>query len=138
MNGTSAESVAPCSDTTSDLTAQEQVTLVTPDDAHQAAGNTITMVTQDGNLLTLPASESVLTSAEVTMVTADGTEGQMTIVSPASLQTKQEAMLPHSVTLLATSNGKQVAVELCDQLTLEEALRIASTIQQGSTAELEH
>lgn len=37
---------------------------------------------------------------------------QMTIVSPASLQTKQEAMLPHSVTLLATSNGKQVAVEV--------------------------
>lgn len=138
MNGISAECVAPCADTTSDLTAQEQVTLVTPDDAHQVAGNTITMVTQDGNLLTLPASESVLSSAEVTMVTADGTEGQMTIVSPASLQTKQEEMLPHSVTLLATSNGKQVAVELCDQFTLEEALRIASTIQQGSTEELEH
>ncbi|MCI4383116.1 hypothetical protein PGIGA_G00022710 [Pangasianodon gigas] len=148
MNRTSAESVAHCSDMTSDLSEQEQVALVTPDDAHQMyvskdgepcqVGNTITMVTHDGNMLTLPASESVLSSAKVTMVTADGTEGQMTIVSPASLQTKQEAVLPHPVTLLATSNGKQVAVELSDEMTLEEALRIASTIQQGATTDLEH
>ncbi|XP_046714154.1 zinc finger protein 143a isoform X2 [Silurus meridionalis] len=119
MNGTLEESIAPCSDMTSDLTAQEQVTLVTQDDVHQENVNTITMVTQDGSMLTLPVSESVLSSTEVTM-------------------TKQEAVHSHPVTVLATSDGKQVAVELGDQMTLEEALRIASAIQQGAMAELEH
>lgn len=90
MNGASLESAAPCSDMTSDLSAQDQVTLIT----HlycwywlkffflrlsyetcllQAVGNTITMETQDGNLLTL--SESVLSSAEVAMVTTEGQVG---------------------------------------------------------------
>ncbi|KAK3561825.1 hypothetical protein QTP86_017065, partial [Hemibagrus guttatus] len=111
MNDTSGESVAPCSDMTSDFTAQEQVTLVTQDDAHQVVANTITMVTHDGDILTLPASESLL-SSKVSRVTADSNEGQ----------TKQEVTLPHPLTLLTTSNGKQVAVELREQLTLEEAL----------------
>ncbi|KAG7327194.1 hypothetical protein KOW79_008800 [Hemibagrus wyckioides] len=128
MNDTSVESIAPCSDMTSDFTAQEQVTLVTQDDAHQVVANTITMVTHDGDMLTLPASESLLSSSKVTMVTADSKEGQ----------TRQEVTLPHPFTLLTTSNGKQVAVELREQLTLEEALRIASAIQQGASAELEH
>ncbi|XP_026992366.2 zinc finger protein 143a isoform X2 [Tachysurus fulvidraco] len=114
MNGTSHYS-----DTTSDLSAQEQVTVVTQDDDRQVVANTITMVTQDGDMLTLPACESL---------TADSTEGQ----------SKQEAVLQHPVTLLTTSNGKQVAVELSEQMTLEEALRIASALQQGATAELEH
>lgn len=47
----------------------------------QAVGNMITMETQDGNMLTLSASESVLSSAEVTMVTTDGTEGQVGVVT---------------------------------------------------------
>ncbi|XP_060796806.1 zinc finger protein 143a isoform X2 [Neoarius graeffei] len=138
MNRTLTESVAGCSDMTSDLSAQEQVPVVTPLDAHQVADNTITMVTQDGNILTLPASESVLSSANITMVTADSIEEQMTVISPASLQSTQEAGLPHPVTLLTTSNGKQVAVEFSDQMTLEEALRIASTPPQEATAQLEH
>lgn len=48
----------------------------------QAMGNTITMVTQDGTTITVPAHEAVLSSGEthsVTMVTADGTEGQVLI-----------------------------------------------------------
>ncbi|KAK2869649.1 hypothetical protein Q7C36_001520 [Tachysurus vachellii] len=119
MHGTSGESLAHCSDTTSDFSAQEQVSLVTQDDDRQAVANTITMVTQDGDMLTLPACESL---------TADSTEAQ----------SKQEAVLQHPVTLLTTSNGKQVAVELSEQMTLEEALRIASALQQGATAEMEH
>ncbi|XP_058015707.1 zinc finger protein 143 isoform X3 [Ahaetulla prasina] len=37
------------------------------------------------------------------------------------------------VTLLATSNGTQIAVQLGEQQSLEEAIRIASRIQQGET-----
>ncbi|XP_036443158.1 zinc finger protein 143a [Colossoma macropomum] len=139
INVTTAKSVATCSEmtsVTSDITGQEQVTLITQDGTQQslqAISNTITMVTQDGNMITLPASESMLSTGEVTMVHADGTEGQMTIISPdlASLQTKQEGLVPHPVTLLATSNGTQIAVELNDHTSLEEALRIASSIQHS-------
>lgn len=69
----------------------------------------------------------------MTMVTADGTEGQMTIVAPdlASFQASQEGLGPHPVTLVATSNGTQIAVQLSEQTSLEEAIRIASRIQQG-------
>lgn len=45
----------------------------------QAIGNTITMVTQDGTTITVPAHDAVISSAgthSVAMVTADGTEGQ--------------------------------------------------------------
>lgn len=43
---------------------------------------TITMVTQEGTTITIPAHEAMLSSGEghsVTMVSADGTEGQVTI-----------------------------------------------------------
>ncbi|XP_076879731.1 zinc finger protein 143a isoform X1 [Brachyhypopomus gauderio] len=141
MGAASVKSVVACPEmtpVTSEVTGQEEITLIAQDGIHQTIGNTITMVTQDGNMITLPASESLLTSGEITMVNADGTEGQMTIMSQdlASLQTKQEDLLPHPVTLLATSNGTQIAVQLSDQTSLEEALRIASSIQQGDTAGL--
>lgn len=45
----------------------------------QAIGNTITMVTQDGTTITVPAHDAVISSAgthSVAMVTAEGTEGQ--------------------------------------------------------------
>ncbi|KAK2100752.1 hypothetical protein P7K49_022100, partial [Saguinus oedipus] len=45
----------------------------------QAIGNTITMVTQDGTPITVPAHDAVISSAgthSVAMVTAEGTEGQ--------------------------------------------------------------
>ncbi|KAI4875937.1 hypothetical protein NFI96_034521 [Prochilodus magdalenae] len=116
INVTTAKSVAASEITsvTSDITEQEQVTLITQDPTQQAVSNSITMITQDGSTITLPASESVLSSGVVTMVHADGTERQMTIMSPdlASLQGKQEGLVPHPVTLLATSNGTQIAVEV--------------------------
>lgn len=46
----------------------------------QVVGNAITMVTNDGNMLTLPNSESVLSSTEVALVTAESTEGQVGVV----------------------------------------------------------
>lgn len=49
----------------------------------QAIGNTITMVTQDGTPITVPAHDAVISSAgthSVAMVTAEGTEGQQVIV----------------------------------------------------------
>lgn len=48
----------------------------------QAIGNTITMVTQDGTPITVPAHDAVISSAgthSVAMVTAEGTEGQQVI-----------------------------------------------------------
>lgn len=45
----------------------------------QAIGNTITMVTQDGTTITVPAHDAVISSAgthSVAMVTAEGSEGQ--------------------------------------------------------------
>uniref|UniRef100_A0A8C9ZRQ6 Zinc finger protein 143b n=1 Tax=Sander lucioperca TaxID=283035 RepID=A0A8C9ZRQ6_SANLU len=43
----------------------------------------------------------------------------------------------HPVTLLATSNGTHIAVQLSDQPSLEEAIRIASRIQQGESPGLD-
>ncbi|XP_033909440.1 zinc finger protein 143-like isoform X1 [Acipenser ruthenus] len=113
----------------------------------QAMGNTITMVTQDGTTITVPAHDAVFSSAgthSVTMVTADGTEGQVAIVTPdlATFHTTQTDMTQeqrehHPVTLLATSNGTQIAVQLSEQPSLEEAIRIASRIQQGETTGLD-
>ncbi|MGH0130207.1 UNVERIFIED_CONTAM: hypothetical protein FKN15_041718 [Acipenser sinensis] len=113
----------------------------------QAMGNTITMVTQDGTTITVPAHDAVFSSAgthSVTMVTADGTEGQVAIVTPdlATFHTTQTDMTQeqrehHPVTLLATSNGTQIAVQLSEQPSLEEAIRIASRIQQGETPGLD-
>ncbi|KPP78938.1 zinc finger protein 143-like, partial [Scleropages formosus] len=91
----------------------------------QAMADTITMVTQDGTTITVPAHEAMLSSGgahSVTMVTADGTEGQVAIVTPdlATFQTTQAELnqehqlvtaSPHPVTLLATSNGTQIAVQ---------------------------
>ncbi|XP_066556949.1 zinc finger protein 143 isoform X2 [Amia ocellicauda] len=146
-----------------EVISQQHVALITQDGTQQvsisqadmqALGNTITMVTQDGTTITVPAHEAVLSSGgthSVTMVTADGTEGQVAIVTPdlATFQTSQADLVqehhehhlvtgsPHPVTLLATSNGTQIAVQLSEQPSLEEAIRIASRIQQGETPGLD-
>ncbi|XP_028916557.1 zinc finger protein 143 isoform X5 [Ornithorhynchus anatinus] len=117
----------------------------------QALGNTITMVTQDGTTITVPAHDAVISSAgthSVAMVTAEGTEGQQVAIVAqdlAAFHTASSEMghQPHGhhlvttetrpVTLLATSNGTQIAVQLGEQQSLEEAIRIASRIQQGET-----
>ncbi|MBN3303756.1 ZN143 protein, partial [Amia calva] len=121
-----------------EVISQQHVALITQDGTQQvsisqadmqALGNTITMVTQDGTTITVPAHEAVLSSGgthSVTMVTADGTEGQVAIVTPdlATFQTSQADLVqehhehhlvtgsPHPVTLLATSNGTQIAVQV--------------------------
>lgn len=56
----------------------------------QAIGNTITMVTQDGTTITVPAHDAVISSAgthSVAMVTAEGTEGQQVKCSEISIHT---------------------------------------------------
>uniref|UniRef100_A0A8D2LFE6 Zinc finger protein 143 n=1 Tax=Varanus komodoensis TaxID=61221 RepID=A0A8D2LFE6_VARKO len=117
----------------------------------QAIGNTITMVTQDGTTITVPAHDAVISSAgthSVAMVTAEGTEGQQVAIVAQDLAAFHSASpeIGHQqhghhlvtsesrpVTLLATSNGTQIAVQLGEQQSLEEAIRIASRIQQGET-----
>ncbi|KAG9267141.1 zinc finger protein 143a isoform X1 [Astyanax mexicanus] len=133
INDVTARGVTGCSEMThltSEIEGQDQAQNAT--ETHEAVSNTITMVTQDGSMITLPASESMLSSGEVTMLQEDGTEARMAIMSHdlASFQTKHEG---YPVTLLATSNGTQIAVELDDHTSLEEALRIASSLNQEDT-----
>uniref|UniRef100_A0A673MR36 Transcription factor IIIA n=1 Tax=Sinocyclocheilus rhinocerous TaxID=307959 RepID=A0A673MR36_9TELE len=120
---------------------EQHVTFITQDGASQAVGNVITMVTQDGSVITIPPTESLLSSAEahsVTVFSEDGTEGQMTAMIPelSSSRSIQDELSAHPITLLATSNGTQIAVQLNEQTSLEEALRIASSLQGSETAEL--
>uniref|UniRef100_A0A8D3EDS7 Zinc finger protein 143b n=1 Tax=Scophthalmus maximus TaxID=52904 RepID=A0A8D3EDS7_SCOMX len=142
---------------TSDMVCQQHVALVTQEDGTQqqvsiseadlqAMGGTITMVTQEGTTITIPAHELTTQGAHsVTMVTTDGSEEQVAIMTPdmASFQTVEEAAYSqeqdglHPVTLLATSNGTHIAVQLSDQPSLEEAIRIASRIQQGESPGLD-
>lgn len=142
---------------TSELSDEQQhVTLIAQDGTTQAIGETIAMVTEDGSVITIPPTESLLSSAEahaVTMISEDGTEGQvwslldtgnlrskqMTIMMSdlASSSDAQDALSAHPVTLLATSNGTQIAVQLNEQTSLEEALRIASSLHGGETEELD-
>ncbi|TNN00118.1 hypothetical protein fugu_011364 [Takifugu bimaculatus] len=140
----------------SDLVGQQHVALVTQEDGTQqqvsiseadlqAMGGTITMVTQEGTTITIPAHELATQGAHsVTMVTADGTDEQVAIMAPdmASFQTVEETAVynqdqGHPVTLFATSNGTHIAVQLSEQPSLEEAIRIASSIQQGESPGLE-
>uniref|UniRef100_A0A8C2HBQ6 Zinc finger protein 143a n=1 Tax=Cyprinus carpio TaxID=7962 RepID=A0A8C2HBQ6_CYPCA len=97
----------------SDVTEQQHVTLITQDGA---IGSVITMLTQDGSVITIPPTESLLSSAEahsVTVVSEDGTEGQMTAMMPefTSSRNIQDEFSAHPITLLATSNGTQIAVQ---------------------------
>uniref|UniRef100_A0A1A8GPQ4 Zinc finger protein 143b n=1 Tax=Nothobranchius korthausae TaxID=1143690 RepID=A0A1A8GPQ4_9TELE len=142
----------------SDLVGQEHVALVTREDGTQqqvsiseadlqAMGGTITMVTQEGTTITIPAHELATQGAHsVTMVAAaDSTDEQVAIMTPdmATFHTVEEASYSqeqdniHPVTLLATSNGTHIAVQLTDQPSLEEAIRIASRIQQGESPGLD-
>ncbi|KAI4826298.1 hypothetical protein KUCAC02_021935 [Chaenocephalus aceratus] len=135
----------------SEMIGQQHIALVTQEDGTQqqvsisdadlqAMGGTITMVTQEGTTITIPAHELTTQGAHsVTMVTTDGSEEQVAIMTPdmAAFQTVEESGYSHEhedihpVTLLATSNGTHIAVQLSDQPSLEEAIRIASRIQQG-------
>ncbi|TRY88545.1 hypothetical protein DNTS_002828 [Danionella cerebrum] len=141
----------------SEVMGQQHVALISQDGTQQVLsqedmqvmGGTITMVTQEGTTITIPAHEAMLSSGgahSVTMVSADGTEGQVAIVTPdlSAYQTEDGELVqdqeqlevsssPHPVTLLATSNGTHIAVQLSDHHSLEEAIRIASRIQQGET-----
>uniref|UniRef100_A0A8B9LCH3 Zinc finger protein 143 n=1 Tax=Astyanax mexicanus TaxID=7994 RepID=A0A8B9LCH3_ASTMX len=103
----------------SDIMSQQHVALISPDGTH----GTITMVTQEGTTITIPAHEAMLSPGEahsVTMVSADGTEGQVAIVTPdLSVFQTEDGDSPHPVTLLATSNGTHIAVQVSFRHTQE-------------------
>ncbi|KAJ8412214.1 hypothetical protein AAFF_G00144810 [Aldrovandia affinis] len=133
-------------------TIGSQVALITQDRSQQVSlsreelqvlGTAITMVTQDGTTITVPAHQEDIDGTvehTVTMVTGDGKELQpVAIVSSDSLMTgTSEMSSPHyqQVALLATANGTQIAVQLEEQQTLEEAISMATAaIQQGSLSQ---
>ncbi|XP_029290449.1 zinc finger protein 143 isoform X2 [Cottoperca gobio] len=115
-----------------EMIGQQHIALVTQEDGTQqqvsiseadlqAMGGTITMVTHEGTTITIPAHELATQGAHaVTMVTTDGTEEQVAIMTPdmGAFQTVEEAGYSqdqddiHPVTLLATSNGTHIAVQV--------------------------
>uniref|UniRef100_A0A672KUC7 C2H2-type domain-containing protein n=1 Tax=Sinocyclocheilus grahami TaxID=75366 RepID=A0A672KUC7_SINGR len=102
-----------------------KVTMETDDiiSAHlQVLGTAVTMVTQDGTI----------GGQQVTMVT-DGKELQpVAIVTSNGIMTEVNASPYQQVALLATENGTQIAVQLEDQQTLEEAITMATAAIQHS------
>ncbi|MFT7798448.1 zinc finger protein 76 [Arapaima gigas] len=108
----------------------------------QALGTAITMVTQDGTTITVPTSQDTVDSTgqhTVTMVARDGKEVQpVAIVTSDGMTGGSGITNPNyqQVALLATANGTQIAVQLEDQQTLEEAISMATAaIQQGSMSQ---
>ncbi|KAL2090526.1 hypothetical protein ACEWY4_012789 [Coilia grayii] len=109
----------------------------------QALGTAITMVTQDGTTITVPTHQGDITGTgqhHVTMVTGDGKELQPVaiVTSEAIMSSGSDMSSPHyqQVALLATANGTQIAVQLEEQQTLEEAISMATAaIQQGGLAQ---
>ncbi|KAK6470472.1 zinc finger protein 76-like [Huso huso] len=130
---------------------ESQVALITQDGTQQvrlshedlqALGSAITMVTQDGRTIAVPANQGDITGSgthTVTMVTADGMEAQsVAIVTEGMMVGDSHVAAQHyqQVALLATANGTQIAVQLEEQQTLEEAISMATAaIQQGSMSQ---
>ncbi|XP_042198054.1 zinc finger protein 76 isoform X2 [Callorhinchus milii] len=109
----------------------------------QALGTAITMVTQDGTTIAVPTHEVTGSSGAhtVTMVTSDGTEAQqVAIVTSDGMVTGDSALAAlhaaevvqhhQQVALVATANGTQIAVQLEEQQTLEEAIGMAAAAIQ--------
>ncbi|XP_063800149.1 zinc finger protein 143 isoform X3 [Pseudophryne corroboree] len=88
-----------------------------------------TAVTQSGQQLALISQDG---TQHVAIVAQD-----LSAFHAASAEMGQQHHLitteTRPVTLLATSNGTQIAVQLGEQQSLEEAIRIASRIQQGES-----
>uniref|UniRef100_A0A8B9LBQ9 Transcription factor IIIA n=1 Tax=Astyanax mexicanus TaxID=7994 RepID=A0A8B9LBQ9_ASTMX len=112
---------------------------LTVDELHALTAG-ITMVTQDGTTITVPAHQNIMSGRQqhVAMVTQDGKELQQVaiVTSDAIMPVGSEMSSPQcqQVALLATANGTQIAVQLEEQQTLEEAISMATaTIQQGLT-----
>ncbi|CAB1354067.1 unnamed protein product [Coregonus sp. 'balchen'] len=91
------------------------------------------------NAISLPTHQTDMTAMghhHITMVTGEGKElQQVAIVTSEGIMTGgSQGSGPHyqQVALLATANGTQIAVQLEEQQTLEEAISMATAaIQQG-------
>ncbi|XP_056093976.1 zinc finger protein 76 isoform X6 [Rhinichthys klamathensis goyatoka] len=95
----------------------------------QVLGTAVTMVTRDGTTIAVPAQQGH-TGRHVTMVT-DGKEmQQVAIVTSDGIMTEGNSSPYQQVALLATENGTQIAVQLEDQQTLEEAITMATAAIQ--------
>ncbi|XP_028853764.1 zinc finger protein 76 isoform X3 [Denticeps clupeoides] len=103
----------------------------------QALGTAITMVTKNGTSIAVPAGQvkAAGSGGHRLMVTGDGQEFQsVAIVTSDAIGPGSDVSSPHfqQVALLATANGTEIAVQLEDQQSLEEAISIATAaIQQG-------
>ncbi|XP_072774850.1 zinc finger protein 76 isoform X4 [Taeniopygia guttata] len=98
----------------------------------QALGSAIGVVTQSGVLAVpegeLPGGDT----GAMTVASTDGSEAQeVTIVASGAVVSEESDMAPlchQQVTLLATSHGTHIAVQLEEQQSLEEALSMAAAV----------
>ncbi|XP_073717433.1 zinc finger protein 76 [Misgurnus anguillicaudatus] len=90
----------------------------------QVLGTAVAMVTQDG--ITIDGQP------HVTMVTAGKEMQPVAIVTSDGIMTEMNSSQYQQVALLATENGTQIAVQLEDQQTLEEAITMATAAIQQS------
>ncbi|XP_056304306.1 zinc finger protein 76 isoform X1 [Danio aesculapii] len=98
----------------------------------QVLGTAVTMVTQDGSAIAVSAQQNHIGGQQVTMLT-DGKELQpVAIVTSEGIMTEVNSSAYQQVALLATENGTQIAVQLEDQQTLEEAITMATAAIQHS------
>ncbi|KAK2508583.1 hypothetical protein MC885_013393 [Smutsia gigantea] len=136
----------------------QQVTLISQDGTQhvnisqadmQAIGNTITMVMQDGTPITVPAQtqsspqhehtrllwllQRVQKGSRLQLWPGLGSIPYSLIRNGAPAAQPSVTTETRPLTLVATSNGTQIAVQLGEQPSLEEAIRIAYRIQQGET-----
>ncbi|XP_077819582.1 zinc finger protein 143 isoform X23 [Macaca mulatta] len=121
-----------------DVLKGSQITYVTGVEGDDVVSTQVATVTQSG------------LSQQVTLISQDGTQHVAIVAQDlAAFHTASSEMghQQHShhlvttetrpLTLVATSNGTQIAVQLGEQPSLEEAIRIASRIQQGETPGLD-
>ncbi|XP_041523117.1 zinc finger protein 143 isoform X4 [Microtus oregoni] len=121
-----------------DVLKGSQITYVTGVEGENIVSTQVATVTQSG------------LSQQVTLISQDGTQHVAIVAQDlAAFHTASSEMghQQHShhlvttetrpLTLVATSNGTQIAVQLGEQPSLEEAIRIASRIQQGETPGLD-
>ncbi|NWY68777.1 ZNF76 protein, partial [Erithacus rubecula] len=98
----------------------------------QALGSAIGVVTQSG-VLAVPEGELAGgDTGTVTVASTDGTKAQeVTIVASGAVVSEESDIAPlchQQVTLLTTSHGTHIAVQLEEQQSLEEALSMATAV----------
>ncbi|XP_040183821.1 zinc finger protein 143 isoform X2 [Rana temporaria] len=118
-----------------DVLKGSQIAYVTGMETEDGISTAVTQSGQQLALISQDGTQHIRCPFQVAIVAQD-----LSAFHAASSEMSQQQHSHHlvatetrPVTLLATSNGTQIAVQLGEQQSLEEAIRIASRIQQGES-----